>query len=315
MEYIRGIKPTDAQAVRSAGLDPGTLAQRGVDFVLRQVLEFGFFQADPHPGNFFVMAGNVLAPVDFGQVATLGQAERALMGEFLQSILETDPARLVRAFERLDMMDDRCNVAELQRDLGELLGMYRDLPVKEMPFGAMVRQTFELFRRHRLRPPAEFTLMLKAMMTVESMAVSLDSDFRLVDRLPPYVRRLQLAQASPRRMWRRTRQTLFDALSLAGDLPAELRAILRNVKRGRVMVHVHHEHLENLVRTVDKSSDRLSFALIIAGLLVGSSLLVGQKDNTLLGLVQLQTLGALGYLVAAVLGLGLLISIFRRRKG
>ena len=314
MEYIRGVKPTDAEAVRKAGLDPRAIAQRGVDFVLRQVLEFGFFQADPHPGNFFVMEGNVLAPVDFGQVARLGEPERVLMGEFLHSVLEADSARLVRALERLDMTDERCNLAELERDLDDLLGMYRDLPVKEMPFGAMVRQTFDIFRRHHLRPPAEFTLMLKAMMTVESMAVALDSDFRLVDRLQPYARRAELWRMSPRRMWRSARQSLLEALLLAGDLPGEFRAILRNVKRGRVMVHVHHEHLENLAHTLDKSSDRVSFALIIAGLLVGSSLLVAQKDTVLLGLVELQTLGVLGYLVAAVLGIGLLISIVRRRK-
>jgi ubiquinone biosynthesis protein len=316
MEYIRGVKPTDKAAVQAAGLDPRAIAERGVDFVLRQLLEFAFFQADPHPGNLFVMAGNVLAPIDFGQVARMGEVGKVLFGEFAHCILEMNAAPMVRAFGRLDMMEEDCNVAELQRDLDDLLEMFHDLPVREMPFGTMVRQTFEIFRRHRLRPPAEFTLMLKAMMTIESLAVSLDSDFRLVERLRPYAQRLGLQEVSPRRMWRRARQSLLEALALAGDLPGDVRTILRSFRRGKVMVHVHHEHLESLVRTLDKSSDRVSFALIIAGLLVGSSFLVTQKEDTvLLGLIRVQTLGVIGYVVATVLGLGLLVSIFRERKG
>jgi ubiquinone biosynthesis protein len=157
--------------------------------------------------------------------------------------------------------------------------------------------------------------MLKTMMTVESLAVSLDSDFRLTDRLRPHAQRLSLQQASPLRVWRRTRQGLADAFALAGDLPAEIRAILRGLRRGQVLLHVHHEHLEDLVRTVDKSSDRISFALVIAGLLVGSSFLVTQSDAVLLHLVRLQTLGVLGYIVAAILGIGLLVSILRGGKG
>jgi ubiquinone biosynthesis protein len=316
MEFVRGVKPTDASAVAAAGLDPTIIAQRGVDFVLRQLLDFGFFQADPHPGNFFVTAGNIVTPIDFGQVARMGEAERQLFGEFVHCILEMNAAPMVSAFARLDMMDEDCNAVELKRDLDELLEMFHDLPVREMPFGTMVRQTFEIFRRHRLRPPSEFTLMLKAMMTIESLAVSLDSDFRLADRLKPYAQRMGLREVSPRRLWRRARQSILEALTLAVDLPADLRTILRNVKRGKVMVHIHHEHLENLVRTLDKSSDRVSFALIIAGLLVGSSFLVTQRDDiVLLGLMKVQTLGVLGYVVAAVLGMWLLLSILRGHKG
>jgi ubiquinone biosynthesis protein len=316
MEFVRGVKPTDAAALQAAGLDGRLIAQRGVDFVLRQLLDFGFFQADPHPGNFFVTEGNVLVPIDFGQVARMGEVERGLFGEFVHCILEMNAARLVAALRRFDMMDEEAGLADLARDLDDLLEMYHDLPVREMPFGAMVRQTFEIFRCHRLRPPAEFTLMLKAMMTIEALAVSLDSNFRLADRLSPYAQRLAAREISPARTWRRARQSILEAVALAADLPADFRTILRNFKRGRVMVHIHHEHLENLVRTLDKSSDRVSFALIIAGLLVGSSLLVSQtSDHVLLGLIGIQTLGVVGYVVAAVLGIGLLVSIVRGRKG
>jgi ubiquinone biosynthesis protein len=314
LEYVHGVKPTNLDALRAAGLDRRVVAERGADFVLRQVFEFGFFLSDPHPGNFFVLPGNVLAPVDFGQAARIADAEKHLFAEFVYCVLDVDAPRLIRAFQRLDMLDGGESPAELARDLDELLAVYHDLPVREMPFGAMVRQTFDLFRRHRLRPPAEFTLMLKTMMTIESLAVSLDGDFQLTERLRPHAQRLAVQQAGPRRLWRRARQTLADALALVADLPAEARSILRTIRRGRVLFHVRHEHLDDLIRTLDKSSDRISFALIIAGLLIGSSFLVTQGQTVLLDLIRLQTLGVLGYLTAAVLGIGLLLSILRGRR-
>lgn len=314
MEYIAGTKPTDVAAMAAAGMDSRIVAQRGVNFVLRQIFDFGFFHTDPHPGNFLILGGNVVACLDFGQVSNLGESAKFLLGEFIHAVLEGEGQRLVRAFEQMDILDTRTNVSELSRDMRELLQMYRDLSVKEMPFGAMMMQTFELFRRHWLHPPSEFTLMLKAIMAVESMATSLDSDFNLVDHLRPYARRLTLEQADPRRALRSARRAMLDAAGMLADLPGDVKTILRNAKRGHVQIHVQHEHLESLIRTLDKSSDRIAFGLVIAGLLVGSSLLVTQSVGTVLGLIRYQTLGVLGYVVAAAIGLWMIGSIIRQKR-
>jgi ubiquinone biosynthesis protein len=313
MEYIDGVKPRTRSAVEAAGLDPVQAAKNGADFVLRQVFEFGLFHTDPHPGNLLIIPGDIVVPLDFGQVARLSPTERRLLGELVLGIVDQDASSLVDAFEKEGMLDSRTDVNQLTRDIDEMLAVYHHMPIKDIPFAQMMGRTFELIRIHRVRPPAEFTLMLKSMMTIESVAVALNPEFRLIEALRPYARKMALEELDPRRLLRMARRLTRDTAQLAGRLPGDLNVILSKLLRGQFQVHIQHEHLEDLTRTFERSSNRVSFAMIIAGLLVGSSLLVTQQSHVL-WIIDTQTLGILGYMVAAILGLGLLISIMRGGK-
>ncbi|MGB2823957.1 MAG: AarF/UbiB family protein [Phycisphaerae bacterium] len=314
MEYIDGIKPNDDEAVERAGLDRRVLAQRGADLVFRQIFEFGFFHTDPHPGNFFFLPGNVVSPIDFGQMARLTADDRQLLRDLVLAIVDRDLPRLMRTFQRKGMLDAETDLDELIRDADEMIDLYYNVPLREIPFRGSISQAFELIRKHRIRPPAEFTMMMKSMMTIESFAVSLDHDFEVVEHLRPYARRFRLQQMDPRLVSRNLRKAVRELAELGARLPDDINTIVGKFRRGQLQVRVHHEHLENLAGMLDKSSNRISFALIIAALLVGSSLLVGQQEGVVLGLIRLQTLGILGYLAAAVMGIWLLVSIMRSRR-
>ena len=312
MEFIDGLPPRDRRTLLEAGLDPDLIARRGARFILRQIFDFGLFHTDPHVGNFLVSGDNVVTVLDFGQVARLGRANQMLLGEVVLGIVDCDADGLLRAFQREEMLSESTDVRRLSRDVEDLLETYHNVPLGEIPFGRMMSRTFEVIRSHQVRPPAAFTLMLKAMMTVESVSRGLNSDFKLIEQLRPFARRLQVEQFSPRRLVRLARQGVKDAVELAGNLPDDLGGILRKLRRGQFQIDVRHRHLEQLVSALDKSSNRLSFALIIAGLLIGSSLLVVQEGQVFRW-VSLQALGVLGYVGAAVLGLWLLVSIMRSR--
>jgi len=304
MEYIDGIKPSDCSILREHGLDCKVVARRGANFVLRQIFEHGFFHTDPHPGNFFLLPGNVLAPIDFGQVARLSLPNRRLFNEMILAIVDNDPPRIARALERRDMLDDRTDRARLIAGADQIIDMYQNLSLKSIPFGMIVTRTFDLFRSNYVRLPAQFTLMLKALATIESLARTLDPDFSIIQALRRFAWQSNLRDLEPRRLLRYLRRVTQDAGDLIERLPDDLNIILSRLRQGNVQVHVHHEHLESLIKTWDRSSDRISFALIIAGLVVASSLLVPLSG-------WLRSLGLGGYLIAALLGIWLLISILR----
>lgn len=313
MEYIDGIRPSDHAGIEGNGLNRKIIARRGARFVLRQIFEFGFFHSDPHPGNFFLQAANVLVPLDFGQVAYLSTRDIRLLNEMVLAIVDNDTERMLRAFERAEMISEKTNTEQLLREGEQLLATYQNLPLKEIPFSKLLIQAFDLIRKNYIQPPAQFTLMLKSLMTIESFATDLDPDFKIIQEIKPYARQFSLQGIEPKQMLRNLQRAMQGAGQLAVRLPEEVDSILNKFRQGKFQVRVHHEHLENLAKTLDKSSNRISFSLIIAALLVASSMLVTQEGKVL-GLFSLQTMGILGYVIAAVMGLWLLISIIRSRR-
>jgi ubiquinone biosynthesis protein len=312
MEYIDGIRPSDSEAVKKAGLDPKVIASRGANFVLAQIFDMGFFHADPHPGNFFLLPDNVLAPIDFGQVAYLSNDDRKLLKEIVLAVIDNNAEQMVRALNKADISTEKTNSDKLTRELDLMLSTYHNLPLKDIPISKVIMQTFDLIRKHHVRPPAQFTLMLKSLMTIESFALGLDPQFNIIDNLKPYARQFTMPNMNPKNVLHMLRESMNDAKDLAARLPDDIGVIMNKFRRGDFQLKIHHEHLDNLVKTLDKSSNRISFAVIIAALLIGSSMLVAQ-EGTVLGLMTLQTLGLIGYFAAAIIGSWLLLSIIRSR--
>jgi len=312
-EYIDGIKPSDAEGLAEKGYDRKLIAKRATDFVFEQVFEMGFFHTDPHPGNFFVLPDNVLAPIDFGQVATLSSRDKWLFDQIVLAVVNNEPRRIVDAFERENMMQDQTDVNKLTVDVEQIVGTYWNLPLKEIPFRTVVLKVFDVFRKHHVRPPAGFVLTLKSLMTIESFARSMDPEFNIVEALRPYAQRTSLRALEPKHVLQQMRRALEDAGDLVARIPRDVNTIVARIRQGKLQIRIHHEHLEALTRTLDKSSNRISFALIIAALLVASSLLIAQ-EGTVLGLFDLQSMGIFGYIMAAIIGIWLLVSIVRSGK-
>ena len=313
MEYIDGIKPSLLDKLTAAGMDLKLIAQRGADFVLKQVFDYGFFHTDPHPGNFLVMADNVLAPLDFGQVGQLTSQDRLLLRYIVLAVVDGDVWRIVHGLERAEMLGEEASPAELVRDIEAILNAYSGLSLKDIPFREALAKSFDVIRKYQLGAPRDFTLMLKSLMTIESFARALDPEFQIIESLKPYARKFALDQINPRIIFDQMKKAAMGAGELAGRLPEDAAAIISKFRRGQFKIHIHHEHLEELERTLDTSSNRISFAVIIAALLIGSSLLIPQPGNVF-GLISLQALGIIGNVTAMGMGFWLLVSILRSRK-
>jgi len=202
------------------------------------------------------------------------------------------------------MLGEGTDRSQLIAGADQIIDLYQSMPLKSIPFGTIVTGTFDLFRANHIRLPSQFTLMLKTIATIESFARSLDPDFSIMDALRRFARQASLRDLRPKRVLRYLQRIAQDAGDLMERLPDDLSIILSKLRQGNIQVHIQHEHLESLIKTLDRSSNRISFALIIAGLVVASSMLVPQST-------WLQSIGMAGYGIAAVLGIWLIISILR----
>jgi ubiquinone biosynthesis protein len=309
MERIVGVKVTDLQGLERAGLDRHQVALNGANAILKQIFEHGLFHADPHPGNILVLEGNVIAPLDFGMVGRLDLELRERVGQLILAIARGDLAGLVRTLRELGSLDEQVDLLALRADLADLLDRYSKTPLYRLELGRLLDEMMALVREHRLRLPPNLVMMGKALVIAEGVGRALDPELELLALAQPYLERLALRRGPLQKALQGWAGAWAESRELFQELPEGLRSIMSRLRQGRLKVQFELLGLEHLMQELDRASNRLAFALIIAALIVGSSLVMQlQAGPRLWGL---SLFGFLGFGFAAFLGFWLVIAILR----
>ena len=295
MEYVDGIKASNLDALDRAGIDRKRLAAIGVEFCLKQVFEHGFFHADPHPGNLFVLPGPVIAPIDMGMMGTLEPETIDALLELLVGILMRDADKIVGLLRRLRLVDERVDQPRMRRDVRDLVDRYYAVPIASVDVALLIGRLFEVLQRHRVVVPSELLLIGKALATIEGMARELDPGLDPIRAIRPYILRVYLRRlADPRFVARDAFELARELVDAATGIPGDLRAIARDLRRGELRLGMRAEGLETLVREQARSANRVALALVLGATLVGSALLLGGEAGPV----------ALGLHLGTWLGLG-----------
>ena len=312
MEFIDGCKISEIDFSQRRDLDRKIIARHGAMATLKMIFEMGLFHADPHPGNIFVLKNNVLAPLDFGMVGRLDEQTKNYLRNLLSAIVEKNIDRIIRIFIEAEVIDDATNNRLLRFDLNDFIDTYYGLPLYQLKIEKLFGDLIDVLRRHRITLLSDVVLMAKALATIEGVGRSLDPEFNMMTLIEPYAMQLISQPFAPKKQLKDMTQFALDTEALLKILPAELKYILKKVKKGKMNLIFEHRGLDRLITELDKSSNRLSFSLIIAALIIGSSIIIfSGKGPFIFGL---SVFGLIGYLIAAVLGLWLVIAILRSGK-
>ncbi len=312
MDRIDGIKITDIEALRTAGIDPLAVCRSGGDMVFKMVFDDGFFHADPHPGNLFVTSSGRIAPVDYGMVGIMSNTQMEQTAELLGAIVNNDPALVVYSFKKAGVLPEDISEAVLESDVSELITRYYRIPLAELDMATISDEFFEIAHRHKIKVQSEFMVFGKALVTYEEVARQLDPTYDFIESAAPFVQKMALRRYSAKRLKRDAVMAVSEFHDLITKLPEELSEFTNKLNKGKIRVGLNVHGLERLILELDKSSNRLSFALIIAAIIVGSSMIM--TINVGLKIYGVPALGLLGYLFAGILGAGLAISILRSGK-
>jgi ubiquinone biosynthesis protein len=312
MEYVEGIKASDVESLQRSGYDLHEIARRGASSIMKQIFVHGYFHADPHPGNLFILPGNVICFLDFGMMGRIRRQEREDFAELVIELVEKDEKKITDVLLKLTDYENEPDKSQLERDLAEFVDQYLFRPLKETNIARMFQQLLEILARHQLRLKPDLFLMIKAISTVETLGRSLDADFMLMTYAEPLVRAVYQSRFNPKRIAQDVVDSGSELVALLRIVPGEIRSILKQAKEGRVKIEFEHRGLDPLLFTHDRTMNRVAFAIVLAALIIGSSLIVLSgvppkwRDIPLIGLV--------GYTVAGLMGFWLLISILRRGK-
>jgi ubiquinone biosynthesis protein len=312
MEEVRGIKITDLAALERAGLDRHVIAANGANAYLKQIFGKGFFHADPHPGNLFVLPENRVVFLDFGMTGRLHPHTKAQIIKILMGIIQGDMAMLSEAAASLGTTDERTDFRSLELDLAEFVDRNYVASLRDVRVGENLVQLVTILTRSRVRLAPELFLLARTLMTIEGVGKRLDPDFNLIELLEPFIKQLMRERHSPRKMAQDIMKFLSWGYNFMIALPRDMREIVTKVKQGKLRIEFEHRGLEGLISELDRVSNRLAFSLIIAALIVGSSIIMhADKGFKVLGH---PALGVLGFLFAGLLGLWLAWSIIRSGK-
>jgi len=310
MEYVDGIKISNVTRLKEAGLDPKIVIDRGADFFLRQVFQNGFFHADPHPGNIFVLPDNVICMLDYGMMGSIDLHTREMFVDLVSCVVNQDAARATQVLLKLTLWEEEPDTRLFERDVGEFMGRHLYKPLKDIQMGKVLQELLNVAARYHLRIPPDLFLMLKALATIEGVALLLNPDFEMITKATPFVQKIKIDRFSPQRLSEDAYRMGADLIQFMEQFPKDLLEISRMARLRKLLFKVEHRGFEDMLATHDQASNRLSFSVIIAGLIIGSALIVISKIPPLF--YGISIIGLIGFMAAAFMGIWLLVAILRK---
>ncbi len=309
LEHISGIKINDIAALDAAGVDRRQVAKSAVRIIIKEVLEDGFFHADPHPGNFFVMDEAVIGAMDFGMVGHLDQRDRENLVRLYIVSVQFDTEGIVEQLVRMGAASRDVDRLGLQRDIGRLLTKYHGLPLKEIRAQEVVEEARPIAFRYHLRLPSWMWLLGKTLAMMEGVGLQLDPDFDIFAVSQPYVRKFLWQTVSPQTWGRRLLKSGGDWGELLANLPRRVPRLIDQLEEGDLQFTLRLREIETLLARLDRVGNRLAISVLLAAFIVSLALLMpsflGGQQGWIFWLI------VLGFGVASVLGLWLLLSIWR----
>lgn len=307
---VHGIPLTDLDKVRASGADCKALARQLADCFVSQFFINGFFHADPHPGNLFYCQGGRLGVVDFGMVGHLSPEHRTKLATTLIAVSRREVDIIIEVYEDLGAITSRTNREALATEIIQVLDKYFGMPLDRMDVRSIYEDITRIAREHSLVLPRELVLMGKALITVSSLARDLDPEFEIASAIQPYAKRLIIDKLMPHSILRAVLVHLWRIGNVLGRGPSDVRQLIRKVLGGELEVVFRHEGLDSLITELDRSSNRIAFSVLVAAIIIGSSLILHAKLGPMI-FVNVSILGVIGYAFAFIFAIILVFAILR----
>lgn len=309
MEFIEGTKLNEIQKIKN--IKKEKLADNIVNAVFKQIFIDGFFHADPHPGNIFVINKNKIAFIDFGIVGHLNDELRERIFGLFKHMINRDAAGMAHSLIEIGMADYEINQEILEQDLREHLREYYGAELNQIDFGNLFHKITDLSRKDKIRLPADFVLIGKAIITLESVAANLNPKFNIVQAARPFIKKVIKQKSSPGEIIKRIRYSSLKAKEFLENIPSRTNMLLYRLKKTDATLGQIDSDLRNLTVEMDRSSNRVTFALLITALIISSALLINYNRFLIFGF---PAFSFIGFAIAILFAIMISVSIINERK-
>jgi ubiquinone biosynthesis protein len=316
MEYIEGVRIDHLDEIRAMEIDPKELAERGFYAYMQQIFEDGFFHGDPHPGNLLVSKDGTINFLDFGIVGIIYPERRFYFIHLFVAMMHMDPELIIKALEHLGVSIEEIRREQLRDDLYRVMLNAEGASIGQFNFEQMSQELADTLRKHHIRMPQNLMLMLKVIIMVLDIGVTLDPKFNFWEKAEPYIKQLSKKEYFIDQYLHRAGHSLLETVDGVLEMPRVINKTLRQFSTGAIKIDLVDTDILRLQQSLDRTADTVLIGLIIAGVVIGSSLVLTVADVRIPDFVFY--LAALAYVIAIVIGLYALYHVafgLKKRKG
>lgn len=310
MEFIQGIKISDVNKLKDNGYNTEVIAHRLALSYFKQVFNYGFFHADPHPGNLLVLPNNVVCYLDYGMMGNIVRKDLEALGSLFMSVKSKDVRRIIKALQQLSDSTIIRNYRELESDVNEFVQNYAFKEVHQNEMSTILLQLKDIVIKHGLKVPTHFFLLIRSVVTIEGVIRQLDPKLDLSTMIKPFLIKLVAKHYNPLQFAKRVFNSIYELGMYMEDFPRDLKNVMRKINAGEIKVDLRHKGIDPMVHTFNRISKQLISAVLIAGLLIGATQMIIHNTHPLWG--SYSALGVIGLIIASIIGLGMLKDL---RKG
>jgi len=313
MDFLRGARVDDAEALAAQNIDSKQLARHITNLIYDQIFTYGFFHADPHPGNMMIQGEGVTALIDYGMMGSLSPAFRSNIATLVAGLAEKNMSSVQTAILAMSEEGYTTSPTKMMADVEAFAEAHLNRPLREINLGLVLNKLLELLRNNHLRMKGSFYLGIKALTQVEAIGRMLDPDLNFITEGEPYAMRLIRGKYEPGRVFSVLRNLLGESLDFLEDFPHDFRNVYQQLRSGHINVPLEHKidpkGFEPLRKTMDSIANRLTNAILTASVLICSSILV--LSGVPPTLWEIPVFGALGLIWGFYMCVRLVLSIWK----
>ncbi|MCD8659324.1 AarF/ABC1/UbiB kinase family protein [Clostridioides difficile] len=311
MEKVNGTKLSDVEKIRRLGYNTKTIVEIGVRSFFTQVLSHGFFHADPHPGNIFVVAKNKIAYIDFGMIGIIDNKTLNQLNEIALAGVEKNVDKIIYLLIEMDALNGEADIKGLRQDLLYLIHYYYDISIEKINVTDILNELFRFFRQYKIVMPAQFVTLAKTVITLEGTSRTLNTDFSFGSMEKEFMKHHYKSKFNPKNVVLSSRQNVEEILLDIKTIPKQLKAILKNIERNNIKMQIEDVKMTRLENCIIELTSQISLSLVLASIIVGSSLIIASPniENN----IWIKFTAIAGFFISFIIGLCLVIRSIRSK--
>lgn len=299
IEYIEGHTLNDLLSNKNTGIEPKLIAKKGANFILKQIFSFGFFHADPHPGNILVLSDSRICFIDFGMTGSLPKKYRLLFADLILGFIRQDPVLIVKVLRKFTRDDSGFDSDELEHRIGELVEEFTYMPLTKIDSKEVLQELLAILTQFRLKLPPVVYMLLKAMVTIEGVARKLDPEFNISEYVKPFAKKILSDKMDPLELLKNNYPKAIDFLRYIAEFPGIAFEVSEMIRDGKINIGIEHKGLSPLIDKDRKNNKMISLSIISASIFLSSAIILAAEIPPFWH--NISVLGLLGFILAGLL--------------